>query len=84
MHTSPEFVKSSMFPEPLAVVTIAGGPRDGERFVTRLTGLVEGLTFPYLGGSYTFTRNPKTGRWEATPVRAGCKCGDDDATGSAN
>ena len=53
----------------LMVVRIFGGPRDGERFATRLTGLTEGTVFNYFNDEYTFTRDPRTGRWRAIPAR---------------
>jgi len=53
----------------MVVVRIFGGPRDGERFVTPLEGLVEGDVIPYLDDHYTFVRDHQTGRWRAVPAR---------------
>ena len=58
-----------MTPEAMVVVRILGGPRDGERFATRLTGLVEGTVFRYFNQEYTFVRDSTTGRWGAIPSR---------------
>ena len=54
-----------------AVVAVVGGPRDGERFVTPLRGLAEGVPLTYFDGSYVLSRNSATGRWTAAidPVR---------------
>jgi hypothetical protein len=49
----------------LVVVRVVGGPRDGERFATRLAGLIEGMVFRYFGHDYAFGRDPRTGRWAA-------------------
>src|SRR6476660_1325030 len=61
-------VRSSAISQPLIVVRILGGPRDGERFATRLTGLVEGTLFRYFEYQYTFVRDARTGRWAAIPA----------------
>jgi len=53
----------------MVVVRILGGPRDGERFATRLTGLVEGTVFRYFDEEYTFVRDSETGRWGAIRTR---------------
>jgi hypothetical protein len=52
----------------MVIVTIIGGPRAGEWFITRLGGLRDGLGFDYLGGHYIFTADPATGRWGAIPA----------------
>ena len=54
--------------EPMVVVRILRGPREGERFVTPQQGLTEGLTVRYLDANYTFVRDPRTGRWGALPT----------------
>jgi hypothetical protein len=60
--------------EPLVVVRILSGPRDGERFATPLNGLADGALFQYLDATYKFIRDPQTGRWGAIPsARDGSK-----------
>ena len=54
--------------ERMVTVTILAGPRAGEWFVTRLSGLRDGLGFAYLDGHYVFTSDPVTGRWGAIPA----------------
>ena len=49
----------------MMIVRIVGGPRDGERFVTRLAGLTEGAVFRYLDDKYRYVRDPRSGRWKA-------------------
>ncbi|MET0967221.1 MAG: hypothetical protein ABWZ02_12530 [Nakamurella sp.] len=51
--------------KPLIAVSILGGPHDGERLATRLTGLTEGFVFRYVDDEYTFIREPGSGRWGA-------------------
>ena len=58
-----------MTAEAMVVVGMLGGPRDGERFATRLTGVVQGAVFRYFDEEYTFTRDSTTGRWRAIPFR---------------
>ncbi len=59
----------SIAAEAMVVVRVLGGPRDDERFATRLTGLVEGAGFRYFDEEYTFVRDSTTGRWGAIPSR---------------
>jgi hypothetical protein len=58
----------SVISEPMVVVRILSGPRQGERFVTPLRGLTEGTLFRYFDDYYTFVRDRRTGRWGAIPV----------------
>jgi hypothetical protein len=53
---------------PLGVVTVYGGPRDGERFATPLDRLHQNTMIVYFDRYYALTRNPKSGRWQAFPV----------------
>jgi len=64
---NPNGDRSSTISQPLIVVRILGGPRDGERFATRLAGLVEGTLFRYFEYQYAFVRDARTGRWGAVP-----------------
>jgi len=57
--------------EPMLVVRIVRGARDGDRFVTPMHGLTEGMVFQYLGEEYTFERDPQSGRWTAVPANGG-------------
>jgi hypothetical protein len=52
----------------MIIVTFLAGPRTGEKFVTPADGLHDGLRFPYIDGSYSFTRDAPTGRWGAIPA----------------
>jgi hypothetical protein len=52
----------------MVVVTIMAGPRACEWFLTRLSGVSDGLGFFYLDGHYVFTADPVTGRWGAIPA----------------
>ena len=58
----------SVISEPMVVVRILSGPRQGERFVTPLHGLTEGTLFRYFDDHYTFVRDRRTGRWGAIPA----------------
>ncbi len=58
-----------MSPQPLIVITIHGGPRDGERFVIPINRLHEESVISYLDGAqYILSRDPESGRWRATPA----------------
>ena len=64
--------RKPMSPQPLIVITIHGGPRDGERFVAPINGLHEESVISYLDGArYTLSRDPGSGRWRATPANRG-------------
>ncbi len=65
---NPSAERCSMTSEPMVVVHILGGPRDGERFATPLQGLTEGAVFRYIDADYTFVRDQQTGRWSAVTV----------------
>ena len=56
---------------PMLIVRILRGARDGERFVTPMHGLTEGMVFRYLDEDYTFVRDPNSGRWGAVPAFGG-------------
>ena len=49
----------------LGVVTVHGGPHDGERFATPVERLAENAPIYYLDGRYQLARDPKSGRWRA-------------------
>ena len=58
-----------MSQQPLIVITIHGGHRDGERFVIPIGRLHEEAVISYFGGDrYILSRDPVSGRWRARPV----------------
>jgi len=57
--------------EPLMIIEVLGGPRDGERLATRISSLTEGTVFRYFDARYTYARNSRSGRWAAIPLRPG-------------
>ena len=58
-----------MNPRPLGIVSVHGGPRDGERFATPLDKLHENTVIHYLEGRYALIRDPAYGRWRACACR---------------
>ena len=58
-----------MDPRALGVVSVHGGPHDGERFATPLEKLHENTLILYLDGRYKLIRDPKSGRWRACLCR---------------
>ena len=70
LHPSTER-RRSVAAVPLMIIQVVGGPRDGERFATRISSLTEGTVFRYFDARYTFARNSRSGRWAAIPLRPG-------------